>query len=247
MKVGVMMSALQERKMILPAIHQFDNVGGRGMEDLRIDEIIVACSKTSWYGKESGDDTAELAVRAGATVRLHEWVDEKDQKNWIMDKFQDKDWILLFAPDMYMTTESINNLLYFLKNAEKRAYGCDMITYWKNYDTAIYPFDKFNTVAIRSQERFVYSSRINDFTTFDTIPGVLMHHLSWVRTDDEMKLKLKTWSHAPEVKKDWFKKVWKNWTPDMKKIGPIDPIDIQGTKEYNLPQEIRDLIKKYKI
>ncbi len=243
MRVGVMMSALQERKMILPAIHQFDNV----MDDLKIDEIIVACSKTSWHGKQKGDDTAELAVRAGATVRLYDWKDEKDQKNWIMEKFQDKDWILLFAPDMYMTTESLNNLLYFLKNADKRAYGCDMMTYWKNYNTVLYPFDKFNTLAIRPSEKFKFSSQIENYDYFDLAPGVLMHHLSWVRTDKEMKTKLKTWSHAPAIRENWFNDVWKKWIPEMRRFGPIDPLDMMETRWYNLPEEIRGLIKKYKL
>ena len=234
------MCAWKEARMIVPAIRQFDNV----IDDLKIDEIIVACSSKPWNGEGDPDNTAELAAKAGATVRLHDWKDEKDQKNWIMDKFKDKDWVLMFAPDMYMTTESLNNLLYYLKSADNRAYACDMVTYWKDFDHIVAPVTKFNSVAIRNNERFKYSSQIDNVENFDGIPGVLMHHLSYVRTPEEMETKIKTWSHAPEISKDWYSK-WLNWKEGDTNLGMVNEKDVQKVIKYPLPEEIRSLICKY--
>lgn len=241
LRLGAMMCAFKEKRLIEPAIRQFDDL----LEEV---EVIVACSKTSWYGGQKADNTAEMAVRAGATVRLFDWKDEKDQKNWIMDKMADKDWILMFAPDMYMTKESLNNLIYFLRSKSleehDRAYGCDMITYWKDYDTAIDPFTPFNTVAIRPSERFAFSARIDHMGVNEKAPGVLMHHLSWVKTDDEVKKKITTWSHAPEITEDWFENVWLG-KEELKNFNPTNPTDYKRLVEYSLSDELKELIVKY--
>lgn len=238
-----MMSALREERLIIPSIRQFDDL----IEDDI--EVIVACSEKSWYGNQKGDNTCKLAVEAGATSRLFPWKDEKDQKNWIMDKMNDKDWIFMFAPDMYMTKESLNNLIYFLKSKPEhehgRAYGCDMMTYWKDYDTVLEPLIRFNTVAIRPNERFSFSACIEGMGRTEDAPGTVMHHVSWVKTDEEVKKKIKTWSHAPEINERWFKDVWKGWTWEMTDFNPTNPTDYKRVIKYSLPEELKDLIKKY--
>jgi hypothetical protein len=161
-----------------------------------------------------------------------------------MDKMRDKDWVLMFAPDMYMTTESLNNLLYFLKSADQRAYSCDMVTYWKDFDHIVSPITRFNSVAIRNNERFKYSSLIDNVENFSGIPGVLMQHLSYVRTPEEMATKIKTWSHANEVPSDWYDK-WLNYKDGDTNLGMVNEKDVAKVINYHLPDEIRSLICKY--
>jgi hypothetical protein len=245
-KVGVMMCALREHKMIVPAIRQFDNLKVSGV---KIADIIVACSKTSWNGKVEGDDTAELAIRAGATVKLHDWKDEKDQKNWILDRFKDVDWVLLFAPDMFMTKNNLVGLLKHLRIIAKekdRGVGCEMINYWRNWDTAIYPHAYFGTLAIRPTERFDFSSTVKNYEKFKTC-GAVMHHLIWVRSDKDMEIKLKTWSHAKDVTKGWFKEVWQKWDGQSVVTDPLDPTYRYELVEQSLPTELKELIYRYKL
>lgn len=243
-RVGVMMCALREHRMIVPSIRQFDNIHVPGIS---IQEIIVACSKSSWYGSIKGDDTAELALLSGATVRRHTWVDEKDQKNWIIDKFQNMDWILLFAPDMFMTKASLKGALNYLRDYSGRGAGCEMITYWKDFDTIIHPIGIFGTFAIRPWERFEWSSKIEYYEIFKPIPGVTMHHLSWIRTDKEMEIKLKTWSHARQIIPGWYEEQWRDYTSGL---AVHDPLTVSSSFEFKkgyLPDELRNLINKYQL
>ncbi len=164
-----------------------------------------------------------------------------------MGRFGDRDWILLFAPDMYMAEDSLRKALIYLSTCEKRGMGVKMLTYWKDWKTVIDRDETFYTFAINPSERFEFSSKIKAFEQFQVIPGVVMHHLSWVRTDADMAIKLKTWSHADRVDKNWFKEVWKGYKVTMKNLNPLDPLEVVTIKVYNLPKEIRSLIEKYRL
>ena len=237
MKIGVLMCAFREKSKIESSIKQFSGL---------VDNIVIACSKSSWENNILTDDTYDLAVKAGATVRLHSWKDEKDQKNWGMELLSSMDWVIISAPDMYMTRESLVNLLDYLENntsPSERAIGCAMKTYWKNLNTIIKPDWDFNTVAIRPTERFEYSSRLKNWTTFNKAPGVLVHHLSWVKTDSEMQTKLLTYTHANELVDSWYENVWLRWHKDMTNFHPTSPSDYNRTVKYELPKEIRELLR----
>lgn len=216
-----MMCAWRESKTIQQAIKQFDGLA----------EVVVACSEKPWNGTGKRDNTAELAVQAGAVVKLFPWEDEKDQKNWIMSKMKDKKWVLMFAPDMFMEREDIIKLIDSL--GDKRAYGCEMNTY---YDLDNCEKGVFNNVAVRPNEVFEWSSRIKDFAYFDVIP-VTMHHLSFVRTPEDMKTKITTWSHSPEV--EGFYENWKS----------NNYVDIHGNPvklvNGNLPIDVRRLYEGF--
>jgi hypothetical protein len=230
------MCAWRESKMITPAIRQFDGF------DV---EVIVACSAKPWHGAGRRDKTAEIAASAGATVRLFPWKDEKDQKNWIMDKMQDKKWVLMFAPDMYMKKKDIKKTINFLSQSDGRGYGVPMITYWKDYNHKVIPSNRFNNLAIRPNERFEWSSIIKNYTNFTNILGdPVMHHLSFVRTDREMKTKLKTWSHAPNVLPNWYENKW-NKGINVRDFGIENEGDMVRVGRANLPKEIRLHIERY--
>jgi hypothetical protein len=177
---------------------------------------------------------------------LHSWEKEEDQKNWGMEMLTDVDWVFITATDMYMSKESIFTMCDFLENEKNpnNAYGCACKTYWKNLDTIVKPDHPFIIAAIKHNVRFDYSSRIVGQTDHKMIPGVQMHHLSWVKTDDEVLDKIKSYTHADEVLMNWYNEVWKKWHEDMTGIHPITPSDYKYTTNYPLPDEIRVLLDK---
>lgn len=238
MKIGVEMCAFCESRLIVPAIRQFDGID--------IEDVFVACSNSPWHGDAIRDDTAEKAVAAGAVVKLFDWKQEHEQKNWILDRMQDFDWVLMFAPDMFMTKESLGKLVSFLHEGKARGYGCNMVTYWRDLDHIIRPSPLFASVAIRPKERFVFSSIFNDFDRFNPVNEVVMHHLSWYRTDEEVAIKIASYSHAPEiVGNNWYQDVWLKKEGHPKNFAPTTPQDYKSVEEYSLPDELRDLLKKY--
>jgi hypothetical protein len=225
--------------MITASIRQFDGIA--------VDEIFVACSSKPWYGVALPDDTAEKAVKAGAIVKRYDWKCEHEQKNWILDRMQDMDWVLMFAPDMFMTKTSLGKLVGFLRSGEAkdRGYGCNMLTYWRDLDHIIRPSPHFASVAIRPKERFVFSSRFKDFERFPHVAGVAMNHLSWCRTDQEVYNKITSYSHAPEVATDWYERVWLAREEKPEDFGPTNPQDYKYIEEFHLPDELKELLKKY--
>lgn len=238
MRFGVLMNAFREKNRIESAIKQFD--------DLPIEEIVVSCSKKPWKGNLKPDNTSNLALKSGVTIREYYWEHEHEQKNWGMEKLSNMDWILIFAPDMYMTKESIRTTIDFLENEndKHKIYGCAMKTYWKNFDTVVKPDYDFEILALKPKIRFQYSSITEDPPRNAKIPGVMMHHISWVKTDTEMRSKLKSYSHADEVVPNWYNSVWKKWKPDMIDLHPTSPTDYRYTSSYSLPDEIKELLNK---
>ena len=237
MKVGVLMCAFREKSKILSAIQQFKGTP--------IKEIVVACSKAPWAGNLTPDETSRIALEAGVTVKFHSWEKEEDQKNWGMEMLTGMDWVLISAPDMYMSKESIYTMLDWLEHDaedEDRAAGCAMKTYWKDLETIVKPDYPFNTCAIRPNERFEYSARLYDWTEFKQIPGVLMHHLSWVKTDEEMKTKIDSYTHAHEIDEHWYRDVWLGWHEGIENFHPTTPTDYERVVKYKLPDEIERIL-----
>jgi len=240
-RIGVMMCALREETRITPAIRQFDGLG--------IDQIVVACSEKSWYGNVKGDRTPEIAVREGAAVRMFDWRREADQKNWILSTMRDLDWVLMFAPDMYMTYEDLSTAIKFLKSdvCNERAYSCDMTTYWKDYDHVTQPDRVFNTLAIRPNEEFDNVATLKNTNIFPKIEGITMHHLSWVKDDKSVLIKINTFSHADEIVKNWYEVKWLKWKENMGDVDPTDPTCSSSVIKRPLPKELIDHLTKYKF
>ena len=128
MKIGVLICAFRERNRIIPTIEQWKGF---------VDKVTVACSKKPWNGNLKPDNTAKLALSTGATVREHYWPTEAEQRNWAMSCMKDMDWIIIGSPDMFFTKKSISNMVKALHHCHDRAYGCNMVTYWKNFDTRL--------------------------------------------------------------------------------------------------------------
>jgi hypothetical protein len=180
---------------------------------------------------------------------MFDWRTEASQKNWILSTMRDFDWILMFAPDMYMTYNDLDRVIKVLKSddCKARSYACDMLTYWKNYDTITQPNRVFNTLAIRPNEEFYRVATLKNYEENPKIDGVTMHHLSWVKDDKSVLLKIKTYSHSDEIVQDWYEAKWLRWNNRTTDIDPTNPVCSQTTIYQPLPKELVDHLTKYKF
>ena len=48
-------------------------------------------------------------------------------------------------------------------------------------------------------------------------------HLSYARSDKDMEIKLKNFSHSHELVPGWYENVWKGWKPEMQNLHPVNP------------------------
>ncbi len=75
--------------------------------------------------------------------------------------------------------------------------------------------------------RFVGQNEMNSLGPIHEFPPeeAVFYHFSYARSSSAMEDKLRTFSHAHEIPRDWFNQVWKRWPADrgMENIHPVDP------------------------
>lgn len=152
------------------------------------------------------------------------WPTEQATRNAGMEMLQDCDYIFTVDSDEIFSDDA----LVFLKNAclkrKPRAIMGGFWTYWKTCEYRIDPPEKLiASIVVRKDVRF---SKFRMFEGEGTaVPMALFHHLSYVRTDDEVKEKITTFAHAPEVIPGWYENVWLKWNADktMENLHPTHP------------------------
>lgn len=228
MKLGVSITAFRE-KNIVPIIKQYEGIA---------DKIMVGVSKSPWNGSYRGDLTAERAVNeTGACVIQKSWRKEADQRNELMEYMRDMDYIIVSHCDTWFSFDDLKRL----KSMELTGlhYDCNVYTYWKDYNTVISPALSLPTILVRSDARFTHILNIENQEAVPRKLPITCHHVSWVKTDDEILKKIQSYSHAEEIQKDWFDRVWVNWSRNMEDFAPTIPQDFKRVERYMLPNEIR--------
>lgn len=249
MKLGAQMLAFRERSRIIPAINQFEGI---------VDKVVVACSTKPWEGDLEPDDTAKLANTTFAQVYENFWPTEAEQRNFCMEKLADCDWVLIAPPDRLFTRETLSTLKHFLKDAPKVPHGMFTLTYWKDTDTVILPNSYLNEAVVPSINkdqvpyRFTYANTSGGTAVNPVAPGIA-HHISWVKTDEEIKTKITSYTHAKEIIPGWYENVWLNWREDMTNFAPTEAwrgsggVDYKSVARYSLPQELRNLLARNEV
>lgn len=227
MKLGISIAAFRE-KDIVPIIEQYQGVA---------DRIVVSVSNKPWYGEYKADDTAQKALTTGAVVISREWEHEHEQRNDCMELLRDMDYVIVSHCDTWFTKADLRKLKEM--DLTQRHYSCNTFTYWKDYDTVIYPYLSLPTILVRSDATFKHILNIENEEANPPVLDITCHHVAWVKTDDEVKSKLASYSHAEEIQDGWYDKVWKGWKPGMVDFGPTNPHDFQSTVKHTLPNEIR--------
>jgi hypothetical protein len=74
-----------------------------------------------------------------------------------------------------------------------------------------------------------------------------MYHFSYAGKDDRILNKLEHFSHASEIRKDWFDTVWKKWKPGMRSFHPVNPAAFDRAESIECPEEIKVRFNKYCI
>lgn len=75
--------------------------------------------------------------------------------------------------------------------------------------------------------RFTGNNKTNSWGAVHHIlpERVIFYHFSFARSPEKMREKLLTYSHAHEVPRGWFERVWLRWPEerDMTNLNPVDP------------------------
>lgn len=217
MKIGILTLAYNEERFAKDCIRQF--------KGFLIDKHLFLISDTPWHGEKlQADKTADIAEKFGAEVIVGDWQSETEQRNFGLDQLKDCDWVLIVDADEHYEPKAVARLISFLEKAALPAYGIGrLLTYWKDKKHIVDPEETGGLiVAVRPSVRFIDKRCID--SEWDFLPeDIVMHHYSYVRTDEEMKKKISSFEHAEEIVPNWYEDVWLKWTPEMKNVHPVNP------------------------
>lgn len=164
------------------------------------------------------------------TIVAKLWKDEKDQRNEGLRILREAgcEWCMIVDDDEMFNRGDVGRAREYISNDDRgiTAYMGAQIIYWKNRRTVIDSYTSFLPLFFSTAPGEV------EFTIgrcchirsglWHCLPPetILCHHLSYVRDDDRMRRKLRSFTHADGRLEKWFNDVWLRWTPEMTDLHP---------------------------
>ena len=214
------------------------------LEGLKDIHNIVSIS-TPWQGEHlSFDRTADIAKQMGAQVVLQNFRTEGEQRT-AMSKLAKElgyDYILVIDADEYYRKEDILQAMEFISLYCDRFDRFDIATeynLWKDANWEVLPrIANARLFCVPAGSVFPGNRNIN-VKKLSMQSNIELFHFSYTGDDDKILSKLTHFSHAHEVKKGWFEKVWQKWTPDMENIHPCAPHVFKKAIPFDCPEDIK--------
>lgn len=150
---------------------------------------------------------------------------EADVRNAGMEILADCDHVFILDSDEVVLTSDLVKLRDLAARGH-RAVACYFHTYWKTPRYLIDPGDRIPaTVIVRRDVRFQHMRVIDGQPHI--FGGRVVHHLSYVRTEEEVREKLRLYGHAHQVGNvdHWIERVWRRWNSDkgLQHLHPVHP------------------------
>jgi len=164
------------------------------------------------------------------------WKDEAEQRNCSLKHMRLLECQFMFIIDddeMYNRAE-LDTFIEKIIPMGQPAYLFWHQMYWKNRDTVIKGCDCAMPAMVSTEEgkvRFNEARAILVAGTWITCDSSLIvcHHFSYVRSDEKMLRKIRSFSHASSIIGNWYEDVWLKWVPGNENLHPTRPEGFPGT------------------
>lgn len=177
------------------------------------------------------------------------WPTEEDQRNEGLKILRelDCDWCVVIDDDELYNRQEFYNALQKVSAGYDRGLSAFIVPqqiYWKNRDTVIsglsgslptFAFTDENHVHFTTHR--AYQVDIGSWANFDA-NDIVCHHMSYVRTDEQMLRKVSTFSHADEIRNDWYQNKWMKWNKDATELHPINPKDFSHAMDVRFASHV---------
>jgi len=228
-----------------------DFIGGC-LDLLDVDVKVVVISDKTFQGEVLPKDKSEkIALSKGAIVIRCTTSDQWEMRNIGMALLEGMgiDNVFIVDADVFFEKEVLDKYKMFIERNPVEVYYAKKRFFFKraSYE-AICPNDKGGILCLKSTERMDrndphYCDNNDKDKIYIPVEDLgYCYHFSYVRTPEKMKEKIKSFSHAKQVRSDWFEKVFMKFTPDMKCFSPTNPYDFTECKVVELPKEIKNKI-----
>jgi glycosyltransferase involved in cell wall biosynthesis len=217
LKFGAMIPVLNEWRFLQAVIGQMLN---------HVDKCVIFRNKKTHSGA-----LVEIKPMPKFDSRVEiiegEWEDEGDARNYAIKYLADCDWVFNIDSDEILLDSDIIKLKEICKTTNKKVIGTKILTYWKTPYYKIAPPEKLIApMIIKRGVSFIgkdarWPQERNEIEVSD----IWMHHLSYIRTNEELQEKLKTFCHADQILSNWYENVWLKWdnNKDMHNLHPTYP------------------------
>jgi glycosyltransferase involved in cell wall biosynthesis len=151
------------------------------------------------------------------------WRSEAETRNAGMDYLEDCDYVFMIDSDEILLDEDLETLQALCEQAAHPVISVKLHTYWKTPDYVIDPPEDGTIKMVLRKDVRLYGVREVRGPVHPS--DVYCHHLSYVRSDDEVREKIRLSGHASEIRPDWYERVWKAWdkNPDLENLHPVHP------------------------
>lgn len=230
-KICVLTNAFREEALIEHCIKQF--------KPYKLFHLVLS-PNTSWNAGLQQDDTPDLADKHGASLVIRgDWKTEAQQFNYGLNQLRDYKYVWIVDADERYHPDQIPEIIGQLENCEAEAVKCFMDVYWKTREYKITPMQTdYPLIAVKPTVNFAFA-RSSSAQDIKFLPQT-MHHLSYVRSDENMMKKIKTFSHHDEFNLDaWYNDKWLKWNPHSLDLHPVNPPQFKSAIYNPLPKEIK--------
>lgn len=201
-----------------------------------VDKIIFMLNFRPWNG-EGSNHHIELTYRTilemfdpnrKIEVISGYWTSEAEQRNYSLKICRDRgiDWNFIIDDDELYNYDQLRSAMDQVKHGEYWVYLSPQQVYWKNRSLCIAnvvdALPSF-TLAHEGKTFFNYARAltVNGGNWYTFQPHELInHHMSYVRDDEKMLRKIKSFSHADPAIIDWYKNTWIKWKPESQNLHP---------------------------
>ncbi len=202
-----------------------------------VDAIFVLISGKPWNGPPGNIQGTLNTIAAFPDPQLKlrvvhgSWGSETEQRNAGLKLLEKEGFDYCFivdADEIYDPVELQRMMEMVSKNPQIACWHMTVLVYWKSVRFRVDPPEGYKPpVFVKIKEGFFRENRLVEAPTRALIPiqvGVC-HHMSYARTDAQIKRKITTFSHVHEMQPGWYERVWLGWNknPQMEDIHPTHP------------------------
>ena len=149
-----------------------------------------------------------------------EWTNEVQQRNAAMAHITIKgfDYAFIIDADEIYHPDALRNMLALAASRpEVEVWHCWFIHFWKSSGYRIDPPENHHPPILLKPGCGGFLEYRNCVANkHELIPAEIgfCFHMSYARTDEQIRRKLTAFSHSHQVAPDWFDRVWKGWDND---------------------------------
>lgn len=160
-----------------------------------------------------------------------DWTNETDQRNAglaLMAQAGFQYCFIVDADELYDPVDLTRMQTAVLSRTDVGCWYMSWFTYWKSEEFRIDPPEQYTPAVFLRLDCARFRENRHVIAPMHGVlsPQIGMcHHMSYARSDEEILRKIRTFSHAQEIRPEWFEKVWLRWNSDhgLENLHPVYP------------------------